>query len=472
VSLTSPALSLPHGCLLVQPYAGPDEGGLQVSRALRISLGLIVFGTGAATAAVMDPWQSTASIPGSDLLVQGSVAQASPLGGAPERVDRGVVRVSWMPGLAAAEVGEELWPVTVAVAHTDARGRYQVYLTPTAAIERAASGNDGWVSFDVSVTSTDGRAQSVSTPRRLVDGAWVQASPRAAMHGAGEGATRVDPGDEFGALDDVDFTFDAQASSTTPRGSVPAARVGPGRESTEVSYADPLSAGSASSDPAAATGSVPCSFEVTRRPQRSVRVLNWHNAGNSNATWTYGTSADSDLDVAFDGSGDGTWSLRGAFHVGNTVGSTVRQTVKTAFNKYARTSFRWTEGYYKPFGVGGYCNGDPSIPVWSKRKTATTWVAGVANDAGAGAAYQGCSVAPQNGFRTSYPVGSGYKKASTTATRISVAADVGPINIGGSSGYSTELDVSWNSVRGQGMWLCGKRDDLTGAPGVIHAQNR
>jgi len=347
------------------------------------------------------------------------------------------VVVTWIPGLAEAQVGDSLTVVTVATTTTAADGSYRVEVDPTGRMRAEAAGNDGWVNFDVSVATADGRAQGTGFSRRTVPGGWAQRNPRALSLEAGGGTTS-----DQGALDDVDFSFAGVTSGATSTGVAPTA-----------------------------TGSTLCSFDVTATPERYVRILNFHNASNANASWTYGETADSDIETAFK-AGGGAWGVRGSSHVGNSDGSSVGHSYTDKVNHYARTSFQFTEGYYKPFGQGSYCNGDPSIPVMSKRKTATRWVGGVSPKRAPGAYFVGCRSHPQSDYRKSYPAGSFFHKSTTRATRIGAAVDVGPITVGGTSGYSTQVDMKWDITRGRGIWLCGNEDAITGSPGVINAQNR
>lgn len=45
------------------------------------------------------------------------------------------------------------------------------------------------------------------------------------------------------------------------------------------------------------------------------------------------------------------------------------------------------------------------------------------------------------------------------------------LNLGGTSGYSTKMDMHWDSKRGRGVWLCGITGDEATNPGIIHSQN-
>src|SRR4051794_40738533 len=117
-----------------EPAGTEAQGGLAMGTSRIVAAGLVALGTGVATGLVALP--SPAALPAPDLLVQGTVAQAAAPGPAAP-VAGSEVRVSWIPGLAGADVGDELTPTTVAVVHTDAHGRYHVHVDPNPAMERA-----------------------------------------------------------------------------------------------------------------------------------------------------------------------------------------------------------------------------------------------------------------------------------------------------------------------------------------------
>jgi hypothetical protein len=216
-----------------------------------------------------------------------------------------------------------------------------------------------------------------------------------------------------------------------------------------------------------------CSFIVDARPQRGVDLVEFHNAGNSDARWTYGQSADSDIESGIDYSGNGGWEIGATRHVGTARSATVYRayTGGTKANNFGNSAFEFVDGHYQAtWGIGTTCYGT-SIPVNTKTKNPVEWVGGVGSNTAAGSEFIGCDQAPQSDHRTSYPVGSGFSRTENSAAKITAAVDIGPINVGAKSGFSTYMDSRWDSKRGHGIWLCGTNYYPTTA-GVIHAQSR
>ena len=57
--------------------------------------------------------------------------------------------------------------------------------------------------------------------------------------------------------------------------------------------------------------------------------------------------------------------------------------------------------------------------------------------------------------RVSFPAGSGFSVSTSTATKISWAVGLGYVNLGGTSGYSTNVNEGRQAKRGSGIYLCG-----------------
>ena len=103
--------------------------------------------------------------------------------------------------------------------------------------------------------------------------------------------------------------------------------------------------------------------------------------------------------------------------------------------------------------------------------SATSWAGGIADDAGPGASDRGCTQQPMASYRGTYPPNTGLYLGSSRATRVSWAIALSFMNLGGTSGYSTNMDMGWRSKRGNGLWLCGVTGDEATNPGIVQAQN-
>jgi hypothetical protein len=125
---------------------------------------------------------------------------------------------------------------------------------------------------------------------------------------------------------------------------------------------------------------------------------------------------------------------------------------------------------------GTKCDGTASGTVGDQYQNPTDWAGSTLLDYDSGAAPKSCSNPPQSNYRGTYPVGGSLTLLRTKATKISVAASLPGITVGATSGYSTSVQLSWQSKRGTGIYLCGTTGDEAGSsgvgPGVVYAQNR
>lgn len=411
----------------------PPDGAL-VKAPLVVAMAIVAScisysGTAAATEGTGEP-----------MFVQGIVDGAADPGQRARGAAGAKVWATWLPGLAAANVGDEIRPVVLASGKADADGRFALRLRPSAAVKNAIASHDGWLNVDLHATDDQGAdGASIAMSRQLGQlGRWAD-----------------HPGRGQGPSDDVLVKLGAAESSD---------------ESTAANSNSNLRSAESQAQSANA-GSVPCSFVVTATPVRSMRVLNFHTASNAFGRWEYGLTADSDMEVAVDAGGDGTWGISGTYHVGNSDDSKVYGETNLDYHRYTRTNFRFTEGYYKPYGIGTTCDGT-SRTVNTKTATATSWAGGVGDDTGSGSEFRSCLSSPQSNYRGNYPVNTGLYRGSSRATKIGFTADLGPVNVGGTSGHSSNLDMEWAAKRGNGIYLCGLFGDVTGNFGIIFAQNR
>lgn len=384
------------------------------------------------------------------------------VGGGSEPVEDAAVTLWWIPGIDDAKPGDVLPVRPIAVTETDANGGYDLSVNATSEMKREAAENGGWVNFDVGVVDPElGKTETTGVSRRLVGGEWQapEAQPAAARLTTTTGSAQAKKLGELPAVDSA--TTNLVLSSASP--SVPAAAPGSRKSgSARVTAAE------------AAEAEAPlyayCSFIVDSRPKRSVDILEWHNAGNSNAKWTYGNAADSDIDSGIQYAGKGDWKVGATRHVGNSNSSAVSRDYTSVSNSYATSEFEFIDGHYQPYGIGTYCK-DTSIRVGTRVKNPVEWYGGVDSNRDAGSEFIGCDQAPQSDHRSSYPVGATFVRSTSNAAEIKGAVDIGPINVGAQSGFSKWLDVQWTAKRGHGIWLCGTNHPAPTA-GVIHAQNR
>lgn len=400
---------------------------------------------------------ASSNVPDAPELVSGRITET--VGGGSEPVEGAPVTVWWVPGMESAKVGDRLPVETLATVETGENGSYQIDVEPTAAMQRAAKANDGWINFDLSVADADlGRLESTTVARKLVDGDWKTPPPEPSAE-----AAKVSARSKVAARRLGEVPVNGAAS--------PDLVISGSSEKIDLSASGQRVAGRSSAAEAEAPLYAPCSFVVSARPERFVNVIELHNATNSRLIWKYGRKADSDIDAAMDYSGDGGWKIRGSGHIGTKKGDHVGGTIPAGqrMNQYAITKFEFVEGRYKPYGLGRYCQ-DTNIPVNSKSNKAVEWVTGADERPGPGAEYIGCDQAPQSSHRTRYGVGNSYTRDRENASKIGFGVDVGPINLGSQSGFSENVTLDWLAVKGP-IWLCGTYKDVPSA-GVVHAQNK
>lgn len=369
------------------------------------------------------------------------------------------VTVWWVPGADTAPVGSELPIETVAVTQTQADGSYELDLDATPEMQAAADRNGGTLNLEVGVIDDElGKIDTSTVTRELGDGEWALPDPQTAE------------------VADVDMSSSAAlkaparpATKETRRGpqfvlSASSENVPPVKQGKKTRAAAGLEA--------EGPGRTYCSFIVTGRPQRPVNIIEFHNAGNSNAKWVYGNKADSDIDGAIDYSGDGGWKVSGSASISTSQSTSVRHAATSVENNFGTSDFVFVDGYYKAtiWGGSNTCYGS-SITVNTKSKRAVEWVQGVGSNRNAGSEFIGCDQSPQSTHRSAYGVGDGFTRNRSSASKIGGAVNLGVIKVGAQTGFSAELDVHWDAVRGRGIWLCGT-NYYPSTAGVIHAQNR
>jgi hypothetical protein len=408
---------------------------------LLIALVLAVAGLGVA------PPGAVASGPPTDVIAVGHVVRASSSGLVP--VAGATVYLWTIPGVSTAEAGDELSVVPLAQAQTDTEGRYALSVPPGQLVSAAAR-NGGWVNLDIgALVPQSGAAETSSISRQIVSGGWAKSSLRSAARLMDSRLWNTPAAAEAPYVpESLEATTDFVITASSPR--------------VRSEVAQPLSS----------QKQAYCSFITDATPQRTVSVVEFHNATNANAWWSYGVSADSDIQKGIDHAGNGGWGVSGSVHMSTHDGGEVGRVYNggVAVNNFGRMDFKFIDGHYQPYGEGLYCQGTTIFP-YTKTKVATQWVAGVSTSALPGSEFIGCSNSPQSSNRTSYPVGSYFHRKTNNAAQIGLAVDIGPISVGAKSGYSTNVESRWDSKRGNGIWLCGTNSGVTTA-GVIHAQNR
>lgn len=417
VALLAVVLAAPSSSAMTSPISG-----------LASKQTTVVTPTGLQTG---DPVVATGRVISGVGVLKGYEAYITDMEGAQPVADT-AVRLVWIPAIDAAQVGDAIDPVVVAATTADASGSYSLSATPDAAMLAEAAANGGWLNFDVEITTPAGEQRSMVIPRFWDGTQWAD------REGQGPGTPDV--------IQLVHGTTGALFNGSESSG-----------EAAALDYA------------------YGCQWVVVSTTRNSTRIGRWHTSSNANSNWVYGQRADSTIDTGFKPA-YGPWHVNGSVHIGNDKGSSaeIGGSKTISYAAYTRTDFRYqtmkVRDYFgKPFGT--QCYGS-SYRVGDQILRSTSWAGSVAYDQGSGSANIGCDQEPQLSYRGSYPPGTYLHIMSTTASKVGFAVDVGPINFGARSGYSTYVEFRWDSKRGKGVWLCGTTGDEAAAPGIIYSQNK
>ncbi len=326
------------------------------------------------------------------------------------------VTATWLD-LTDAKVGDTVTPRLLASATTDRQGRYTLRILPDKALQRALAKNGNWLDVDIGVTGSGGNsAESVS-------GYWN-----------GHSWGRNDRPESLPKRNQVTRLVAPAVGSA-------AAGVGVGTQSVT-----PM-------------GTVPCSFIVTGTPTRYTKVVEYHATAAIDGSWTYGRTADSDIDVGLQADGKGGWKVSGSAHVSTSNGSSTGATsAGKLVGYYGTTNMQYTEGYLKPYGTySGYttCSGTGYTP-WTKSVRATKWLGGASSN-GSLTQYD-CYDSPQSGHRNTQMAGSFFSTSSARAQKYAGAASFSYIGLGGTSGFSSYVHLSWSWSHGKGGYSCGSNN--------------
>jgi hypothetical protein len=170
-----------------------------------------------------------------------------------------------------------------------------------------------------------------------------------------------------------------------------------------------------------------------------------HTAKNQTATFTYGTSADSDVAVGFSVQDTSGWSLSGVAHVSNSLGSSVMWSVDPDFHHVLLSGFHFVKR-------------QTDNPCLGTRYTvkASAWNGGATVGATAPDPSRGCRDKRYTKYRSHYSAGGSFRRNSRRAFRFGAAVNVLGLQLSATSGYSKNVVASWK-FSGDG-WVCSKTD--------------
>ena len=186
-----------------------------------------------------------------------------------------------------------------------------------------------------------------------------------------------------------------------------------------------------------------CVYSVVATGRAWTTVGEIHVGGDATGRFTYGRTADSNIDVGFSATGAGGWSISGTVHVGNSLSATVWAERGPGWGTKFKTQFEYEKRKY-----GGACQGYKIV--------GTRWVGGTdTNEPVYGTGV--CDAYPN----TSVPYGknSGFFRDANRAYRWGTALTVFGVTLGARSGYSTSVSYRYSTGSQLGQhWVCGNND--------------
>lgn len=366
---------------------------------------------GGALAVVGEVVTATGRLDATNRLDPDSIDGVAPAAGA-------VVRLGWLRE-ADPKTGDGAL-VQVAAAVADVNGRYSLDVSPDVTLAAAAAANDGWANF-LLTAAHDGVVTADGVTRHWTGTGWdaggrEELEPRRVLR-------------TYLARDPV--TGESLSGTLDPAAHGPAA-VGPA---------------TVGPDGILAPYDTMCSYSVVTRYTAYTKVVEFHNSADSDGSWGYGTTADSDIALGLKPAA-GVWSAGGAWHVGNSTGATVGFTTSAAYDRFMLTIFEYEKihltGNIRTCYVNNY------DVVYAKRWLGGVWEMGPTPSSG-------CIVSPQSAYRVQYLPGGSFRRWQNRAGTFSVGVGLGFVNLDATSGHSAFVEMSWRAVRNW-IYICGSND--------------
>jgi len=209
-----------------------------------------------------------------------------------------------------------------------------------------------------------------------------------------------------------------------------------------------------------------CSFVVESRPDLDSIVVEYHKSKNTTGGWKYGKKADSDFEIGVQKPGE-NWTASGNVHVstGRSTSSGLKETDKAARGYYGKTEMEYVKGITKAYGAGtGQCQGTSVYP-GTRHLIAVAWNGG-ATRSGNLSQYD-CNDKPQKDFAVNMAKGGEFTTESSKAEKYEYAADFKFVMLGGSSGFSESVELTWSWDHGAGK-ICGKDKKPARGPSIFY----
>jgi len=181
----------------------------------------------------------------------------------------------------------------------------------------------------------------------------------------------------------------------------------------------------------------------------------WHTTADMNETFTYGVTADSDIDVGVDGNNDGIWSVSGSAHVGNTRSSDINPNRGPNWSTKVKSQFQYIKWHWN-------CTVGHAIE-------ADIWVGGWLNSDDVSSFDHQCKTT-YNQYKTAFQGPGTWNRSNVDYTKFGGAVTAfGVVSLGAQSGMSTNVKIHYNFTQGtsQIRYLCGNTALISSAKRVF-----
>jgi hypothetical protein len=307
----------------------------------------------------------------------------------------------------------------IASVMSDATGNITVTAANSADLQAEAAGNGGYVNFFAQAVSGQ-LVKGFGFSRTFVDGQWISGTTPAVPS-----LVNMQPG-TLTAADRAAVRRNSMAAISRPGGveKVSWAQVARLNDSNRLA--------------------APGCFKVTDASWTGMTDIGeWHTASDMNETFTYGLTADSDIDVGVDGNNDGIWSVSGTAHVGNSRSGDINPNRGPDWSTKVKTQFVYIKWHWT-------CVSGHTIE-------ADRWVGGWTNGADVSSFDHQCKTT-YNQYKTPFQGPGVYNRSSVDYTKFGAAVSAfGFLSLGAQSGMSTNVKIHYNFTQAASAtrYLCG-----------------
>lgn len=348
-----------------------------------------------------------------------------------------MITLAWIPGLSNSRVGDVLNVVALSSATSKKDGTFSLTVPNSAQLDRAAGQNDGWLNFIVGVETSAGDSQAL-------DVAWNSSTNTMTPN--------LNGGTSANTLR-IAFLYNAGGQLVNGNSS-------------------PRTEGQLAVTPAASA--LGCQYIIDETFTKYTSILNTHSDSKSKVTYTYGQTANSDIDAGLKYYNSG-WGISGSIHVGNSLTAAQSQTKSGLWNAYVTAQFSYTKGHISDYygaPTGSPCSTMSSLHVGDQKVNPGQWVGGLSESAGAGSQRELCTTSPRSSHTALLDHPGTFTLNGTTATKISAAVTTPYLTLGARSGFSTTAKMVWTTLSAPGVTLCGQSGYPATGPGIMYVQNR